>query len=431
MAMKIVRALQFSVPTSARHATYVYRLMYEFWGYIVHAPTTVTTPGGVPGFAYTTFPTNALEGTTVLATGADGVTTVDQVTFDSAGASFTNGMVGKYLVVWDSTTPGQEDGIYKITSRLSATQITVNVLNGGSPHPVTLRPRFTSRSSLKYRIVDVEAVAALPGWAVDQYFVMQMTPSISNPGQANSQVQWLVSSSSNGLSGGRFSGSPAGTWNGSAFTDGTAAVTTTSNSGLWANDSGSSTAGVISMWGDKDGLVAWFKFNGATSASYCHLEAPIRLASQAQDPNPLAIANEGVCTLYLSSVGNGYNNFHMAGTDGVIRRHTMMVKCMSGEGIGENSRPTGTINFFGDSRIAVSPPYNKTFLSRILLGQTGSPSSQYNLARAFIRYARVCPNQIPPWTKLGSSGEFFHIQNGICFPWDDATLGTNMIPFGY
>lgn len=432
MALKIVRAVQYQYSGGGvKDTAYVMRFLYEFWGYVIHAPTTVTTPGGFPGVAFSTMPANSLEGTLVLATGTDGVTTVDQTTFDSAGASFTSGMIGKYLVVWNSTTPGPEDGIYKITGRPSATQLTVNVANGGSPHPTTLFPRFTSRSSLKYRVVDIDNIGSLT-YANGQYVVFQMTPSISNPGQANSQVQVILRSTGSGIQSLGLVGSPAGTWTGAAFTDGMTEVTHTSNGqGMFGNSSNTTTIAQISMWGDKDGVVAWFKSNFSNFASYIHFEAPVRLATQVQDPNPLLIGAEGLCTLYLSSFSNGYNNFWMAGTDNVARRHRMMVKCLSGDGNGENGRPTATLSFMGDSRVSVSPTLNKTFLSRVLIGQVGSPSTQFTLARALMRYARICPNTTQQMTRVGDAGEFFHIQNGICFPWDNAIVGATLAPLGF
>jgi hypothetical protein len=415
--------MQFATPTvGGTPAAYIYKFMYEFWCYVVNGGASPTTPGGLASPTPTTFPANGLEGTSVVNSGTDGVTTLNQSTFDSASASFLTSVVGKYLVVWSDTSPGPEDGIYKITARLSATQLTVNVANGGTPAPVTLRPRLTARTGLRYRVVDVEGSIAA-GWSAGQYIVIQMTPSISNPGQANSQVQCTMQTTTQGA----FVGSPAGTWTGSAFTDPMASVTTTSNGGGWFNGTSSAAVGQISMWGDKDGMISWFKTNFISFASYFHFEAPIRLASAAQDPNPLLVGTDGVCTLYLSSFGAGYNSFHMAGTDGVNRRHRMLVKCLSGDGNGEAGRPTGTISFFGDSRITIVPPLNKTFLSKILIGQVGSPSSQFSLARAVMRYARICPNTLPAWVKVGNSGEYLHVQNGICFPWDNCTLGSSLV----
>lgn len=411
---------------------YVCRLLYEFLGYVISAPATTTTPGAVPAFAFNTFPANALEGTTVVSTGTDGVTTVDTDFFDSAGANFATSVVNKYLVIWDSSTPGVEDGIYKIVERLTANRVRIFVANGGSPHPTTKRPRMTSRSGLKYRLIDLDAVGSLAGWATGQYIVMQLTPSISNVGQANSQFQITITSTSSQLTAGSVVGSPAGTWNGSLFTDPTGAVTTTSNSGGFFNGSSSAALGQMSMWGDKDGVVLWFKHSASAFASYIHIEAPVRLASQAQDPNPLLIGCEGVCTLYLSSHSNGYTNFWMAGTDGVARRHRMIVKCYSGDGNGETSRPTATASFFGDSRIAKNNILNKALMSKVVIGQVGAPQAEFTLARAIMRYTRIIPNQLPPWVMVGNNGEsWLHIQNGICFPWDGTILGTNLIPFGY
>jgi hypothetical protein len=429
--MRIVRALQYTTLVSGRDMCYVCRLIYEFIGYVISAPATTTTPGGVPAGAFNTFPANALEGTTVIATGTDGVTTVDTDFFDSAAASFPTSALNKYLVIWDSTTPGVEDGIYKVVERQTANRLRIFVANGGSPHPSTKRPRMTSRTGLKYRLIDLDAVGSLAGWAANQYIVFQLTPSISNAGQANSQFQITITSGSGGLTSGFITGSPAGTWNGSAFTDSTGTVTTTSNSGGFFNGSGLAT-GQMSLWGDKDGIVAWFKHSISSFASYIHVEAPVRTATQLQDPNPLLIGCEGVCTLYLTSFTNGYNNFWMAGTDNVWRRHRMLTKCYSGDGNGETSRPTASAGVYGDSRIAKNNILNRALMSKVVIGQVGSPQTEFNIARAVMRYVRIIPNQLPAWVLVGNNGEsWLHVQNGICFPWDGVIMGTNLIPIGY
>lgn len=432
MALRIVRAMQFSYSGSGTRmdAGFFVRFMYEFWGYVINTPASQTTPGGFPGVAFQTFPANSLEGTTVLATGSDGATTVDQTTFDSAGASFTTNMIGKYLVVWSSASPGQEDGIYKILGRNSATQLVLNVRNGGSAHPSTRRPRFTTRSGLRYRVCDIEGIQALPGWVTGQYVVFQMTPSISNPGQANSQVQVVIRNASAGIKTIGMIGSPGGTWNGSAFTDAMTEVThVTNGQGMLADSISNPQSAQVSLFGDKDGMIAWFRTSG--NGSYVHFEAPFRLATQVQDTNPLLIGADGLCTLHLGVFSNGYNNWWMRGTDGTSRRHRMIVKCFSGDGNGENGRPTATVSFFGDSRLAVNQTFKKTFLSKVLIGQIGAPSTQFALSRCYMRYARICPNVLPAWTMLGDNDEWLHIQNGICFPWDGVFLGSNLIPLGY
>jgi hypothetical protein len=433
MALRIVRAMQFQYsPFLTRmEAGFIVRFMYEFWGYVIHAPASQTTPGGFPGVAFNTFPANSLEGSTVLATGSDGATAADQTTFTSASANFTTSMVNKYLVVWSSTTPGQEDGIYKILGRNSATQLVLNVNNGGSAHPVSRRPRFTTRTGLRYRVADIEGMQSLPGWATGQYIVFQMTPSISNPGQANSQVQVIIRNASSGIKTIGMVGSPGGTWNGSAFTDGMTEVTHTTNGQGMFPDSlvAPLTDAQISMFGDRDGMIAWFRGNG--NGGYVHFEAPFRLPTQAQDPNPLLIGADGLSTLHLGVFSNGYNNWWMRGTDGTSRRHRMIVKCLSGDGNGENGRPTGTVSFFGDARVGLNQTLKRTFLSKVLIGQIGTPSTQFTLARSYMRYARICPNVLPPWIMLGENDEWLHIQNGICFPWDGVFLGSNLIPLGY
>jgi hypothetical protein len=178
-------------------------------------------------------------------------------------------------------------------------------------------------------------------------------------------------------------------------------------------------------------MIAYFKDQSMSFSGYAYLEAPNRLATQAQDPNPLIVGTDGICTIHVGSFPFGFNNFWMAGTDGVARRHRMLVKCLSGDGNGETGRPTATISFMADSRISMAPTLNKTFTSRVLLGQVGAPSSQFNLSRATMRMVRICPNVMPPWSRIGDAGEFLHIQNGVCWPWDNVILGSNLIPFGF
>jgi hypothetical protein len=430
MAYKIVRALPI-VMNQNHYGAHLFRALYEFFCYCIQGGASTTTPVGLAATTPSNLPANTLEGTSVLSTGTDGVTTLGSTTFTSASPSvaFSSSMIGKHLVLWKPSSGDTNDSIYPITAVANGNTLSFDFSRGGNPDITTGHPSIRARTAINYRIIDMTATGPVGtnSYTLGQYVVFQLTPQ--NAGQANSQIQFLLRVGA-GQSGGMIM-SPAGTWSGSAFTDALAEVDPTTNNNGWTNYTGTATV-YVTMMGDVDGVLCFFR-GAESNGGYFHFEAPVRLASSSGDPNPIMCATDGVSGIYTSSFGNSYNNHWMGGTDGVNRRHRLQVKTLCGDGQTNN---TGIPNLifnqnFTDGRFAQNAPRNDAPMSEILLGQLGSPSSQFTLARALLKYVRMCPNAFPIMTRFGSSGQWLHIVNGICAPWDNMVFGSTLFPNGF
>ena len=67
MARKLLRALTFTQTTGSVFSAYVFKFMYEFWGYCVQGGASPTAPGaGAFPSGFSTMPVNFLEGTSLL-----------------------------------------------------------------------------------------------------------------------------------------------------------------------------------------------------------------------------------------------------------------------------------------------------------------------------------------------------------------------------
>jgi hypothetical protein len=433
MAYKICRALPIQLNEGV-YPVHIARLMYEFFCYCIQGGASPTTPVGLAPTTPQNFPANTFEGTSVLSTGTDGVTSLASQNFTSASPStpFSTSMVGKHLVMWKPGSGDTNDSIYPIVGFTSPNEIQIDFTRGGNPDSITLHPSIRARTGINYRVIDMtySGPVGTNSYTHGQYIVFQLTPQ--NAGQANSQVQFIFGQPNNSSSWGSLVGSPAGTWSGSAFSDGMSAVAPVSNGGGYTNGGGNPQLAFITMMGDTDGLVAWFK-GGETSAGYIHFEAPLRIATQVQDPNPLVIATDGVSGLYTSSFGAGYNNHWMAGTDGTARRHRLLTKSLHGDGSGyANTVPTTIIGQqFGDTRFSQNAVRGLSVLGQVLMAQIGAPATQFVLARALLRYVRMCPAAFPVMTRFTNPGQWIHIENGICFPWDNMIWGSTLALNGY
>ncbi len=434
---KFVRSL--TIATNASFATpFHLKLLYEFWGYVVNGASTPTAPatGAFPSSNPNNFPTNSLEGTSVQATGTNGSTTAGSSIFTSAGASFTTAMIGSVLVAWIPGSGSTDDSIYLITAVPSATTLQVVVANGGTPNVTTLQPTFTNRSSILYRVVNISGLSAL-SFATTDYIIFQLTPaSSSNPNasQATSQVQCIMNSVEGGTTGLNMIGSPAGTWTGSAFTDAMAAVTTQTN--VEGYDNGTPTNYTIT--GDLDGVWMIFKGLSGNGMSFIYFEAPTRVGTyptNTSDQNPLILATDGLCGIALQGGGAGtiLSNIYMAGSDGVSRRHVMQAKSVLGDGNQLNNlQPNNIISGDGinDVRLAYASDRGSTFVSPIMVGQTLT-STNFTRCRAILKQLYSCSAVVPLLHRLGTNGQYLHLENGICIVWDNTIMPIPLIPFGY
>jgi hypothetical protein len=436
---KFVRALQINTPGSIA-TPYLCKLMYELWGYVLYGASTPTAPAAAafPASNPNNFPANALEGTSVLATGTNGATINGSNQFTSAGATFTTAMIGSVLTMWVPGSGITDDGLYLITGVPNATTLQIQVANGGHPDPVTHQPVLTTRGSILYRVVNCSTLNAL-SWVTTDYIIFQMNPSASdnpNASQATSQVQ-IIMNGQGGTTGCNVIGSPAGTWTGAAFTDAMGAVTQQTNGGGFSNF----TPTIYTMTADFDGFFTFFHGSGAGTPAMSNLifEAPTRVGiypSTTSDQNPLTYVTDGFTGIYISggnSAQYSLNNFNMVGTDAVTRRHRMQVKNLTGDGTGatNNVQYNGIISQDGlnDIRLTYAFDRGSTFVSPILLGQTFTITN-FTRCRAILKQLYSCSPLVPNLHRLGSNGQYLHWTNGLCMIWDNTIMPISLIPFG-
>jgi len=192
MAMKFIRGLIYPNPNTNGTGLY-WRLkwIYEFWGFCVNGGASTTVPGGFAANNGIIFPTNFTDGTSLLASGVDGSTSVvtgdnfdGECIFTSPSATFTTDMIGKALVIWKPNSDSSEDSIYLITTVLNSNQIVFNANTGGTPNPSTKHPTMSARTGINYRVVDMFAgfnAAAAYGFGL----VLNFDADSINSGQGN------------------------------------------------------------------------------------------------------------------------------------------------------------------------------------------------------------------------------------------------------
>lgn len=432
MANHWLRGLQVLNGTTGGYTSGVsLRLIYEFWGYCVNGTTALTTPGGMPTTP-TNGPANGFEGTTVLATGSDGATTVDSASFTSASAPFTSAMIGSYLVVWDPGSGSSEDSIYRITDFVSSTEVVVDVTSGGSPDGTTLNLRLTTRSALRFRVVNLTTVSTLT-WAVGHYVVIQFNGPIVNAGQANGQVQFVIESSTTHVN---MYMSPGGTWTGAAFTDASSVIAATTNSSGWFNSSSTNALNYFTMIADEASLI-FLTSGGSMSAgtsSGFHFEIPTRIYTLAQDPNPIAGMTWGVEVLSSTNSNLIYGKgFRMVSQDTATYQYSCLTRSYRGNG---NTNTTADFQKaigqnLTDANVGQNRYSGDVLASQILLALVGV-SGQFQFGRCLLRrvlfYANVFGANED--RRLGASGEWISIRNGIAWPWDNARTGRKLNPGG-
>jgi len=224
MGMKFIRGMIYP-NANGSGLGFAWRLKwaYEFWGFCVNGTSSLTVPGGFAANNGVSMPTNFTAGTSLMASGSDGSHPVvtgnlfsgDCVFTAQSTTPFTPSMVGKALVIWKAGSNSSEDSIYVITQYISSNQILININTGGTPNVTTKHPSMTSRTSVNYRVVDMVTGAAFTGMN-GSFLVLETDASSINPGQANSQIQFVnlgIDNSSSigvGLSG-------TGSWNGTAI----------------------------------------------------------------------------------------------------------------------------------------------------------------------------------------------------------------------
>jgi len=455
MAIKFLRTLTCSTNGGATRVSHMMKMMYEFWGFCINGGASLTNPGGFATITPTTMPANFNGGTSLLASGSDGYTNATTIFrydgytnfYAQSTTPFLQSMVGKQLVMWKSGSGSSEDSIYNIINYISPSNIIININSGGTPStPDGYKPSVTSRAAINYRVIDLQTAATAT--SDGNYFVMQLDPTGINTGQANSQVKFTIATT-NTIMNAQLS--PAGTWNGSAFTDGTIVFTSSNGNAQMPN---ASTGNVnFTLTGDKDFLIGTFQ-NQTNSNTYgawmFHLEIPERLYTLAQDPNPITLllmgydqnlASTPFPRFQSSQSTNGYGGgFTMAThpTDtptNNVRAYRTLVKATAGDGNADfgGSGGSGITNLCGlsltDFRIALGPYSNVHVLaSKAILCLPGI-TGQFSLARVKLRRVRFTSTVLPVFSRFDSGGDFMQFYNGIALPWDKTVLPFTLYPF--
>jgi len=433
MARKYLRGLQYLTGTNGRDIPIFMKICYEFWGYCVNGGASLNTPGGMP-----TTPTNGpvdfFEGTSVLATGNDGVTSDLGINFTSMSANFTPGtFLGKYIVIWSHTDPNSTDNsIYRIIGVPNSKQLQLAPFSGGTVDISTLKNNLRSRSALNYRVIDVVA-ASQTAIASGNYFVGSLSgASTVNPGQASSQFQFLLRGSPQSFGQFGIVGSPNASWNGSAFVSavGTSNATLTERTTASTTNFTGTTTGVngyITLIADKDFFMGHIRSpNTNATGLYFYITVPQRLYTQAQDPNPLAIMVGGNQLTSAVATDSHSTSFGMVGFDGITRTCQLITKNFIGDGI---TGPTYTIGPNLGIFLATQTRTNQIIYSEALISSTGA-AGQFSLCRAKMRPMAFTSSNVPIYHLVGDIGEYIHMGNGVLWPWDGAILPYTILPLG-
>lgn len=410
---------------------------------IASASSGATLPQAVIAVNNTTsFPTS---GTVFIATSLG----VQQVTYNGTNAnSLLNcaGGTGTILTGAAVTTlsSSTDNSIYRIIAVNSTTQVVLSPYTGGTPDISTLKPNLTSRSALNYRVIDVVAASQL-AVASGNYFVGTMIgPGNINSGQSNSQFQFLLRGASAPFGAIGMIGSPNASWNGvSAFVSaGGPSATITERNTVSGNSYTGTTAnvvGVCTMIADLDFFFSHIKSSNSNNSTgfYFFVTTPLRLYTQAQDPNPMTIL---VGCNSLSTFNDSFfhisdslvNSFYMVGTDGVVRAQRLMSRNFSGD-----VNKVGTGNSIGVNwPLGPSLPASVGFQERmgqVVFGDALMVSDfagQFYLNRCKLRPFQFTQGNTPLYHLVGANGEFIHVGNGLLLPWDGSILPYNLLQQG-
>lgn len=414
------------------------KLLYEFWGYCVNGGDDPLTPGGFASVSGTNFPSGFDSGSnTLLAAGADGNTDFGSNVFSSNSVNFrtatTGSIVNKYVVVWKKDDPSPDDSIYRIIGTRDDNSVIVDVATGGTTR-LGGKAYFSSRSGLRFRLIDLVQVNNLSGWSgvLSQSLVMNLAaaPNV-NPNQAISQVKLDLTSSQAVV---KLVVSPSGSWTGGGFTDGTSPI-----SQSWFTAGGTAGQGQFYFIGGRDFLIIHLKgVDGAWNASSqiqpgLHLEVPQRLYPKQNDPNPIAWfmwTNSGGTDGLSPTTGSYATGFNMVCQDGVVRSWQTLARVPTADGthVHYSITPASGGLWYGFTQASVmypKPHFNVlsgTYMSTdAVLHQTGSiVNPQYCLSRARLRRVRFTGRNTPKYLRL--SERWVHIGGGVMWPWDGSEL---------
>lgn len=426
------------------------KVLYEFWGFCVNGTDSLTIPGGFVSTNYNNLPVGFESGsTTLLASGSDGITTFMSNEFTSESTDFrqlnlnvistestmNHGLMTKYCVLWKPDSDSKDDSIYRI-SGLGSTpnSILLEQYVGNGPRKGG-KNSFRDRTNINFRIIDINATTKLAGFASNQGMVIQLNgaPEV-NIGQDIPQARIAVTyaNTTNDYNNKEIKFtlqvSPGGTWNGSAFTDGSPI---SSNTFLFVYQYNST----FYMFGARDFLIfsIFNTFTNIPRVSGMHLEVPKRLYPIASDKNPVAWCTWVNNSTYdnrlsFSQTSAYWSGFSMFCEDNQVRNWNCITRVPLPIGTKHSTSITTTNqslyssqtipNYFGTANYNVDTTSYLT--SPILLHHTGSATdNQHSMTRCRLRRVRSTFDNIPVGTRFND--DWTYVGNGLLFPWDGSS----------
>jgi hypothetical protein len=422
------------IPASSHSESWIMRVLFEFWGFCVNGDNSLINPGlgaFAPVSGVYQIPWTSQTG--LLQSGSDGFTQQGMPFFNTVNATaFSASWVGKYLVTWQSGSTSTDDSIYLITQWIGSSSIRVNIQQGGTPDPVTRHLGFTTRTSINYRVVDINASAQFGLTSQQSALICQFSDAGNiNPQQPNSQAAIIWGNPPQGTSGAGFYYflSPSGSWglnSGSYnFTDPVGPITFGGgNTGYWSFGNG----GAMSLWGAGDFFISHIHNTGQTGSGW-HIEIPWRLYPQGVDPNPIVIIPYADYFITLTDGGNHYGGgiYMHSPPDNSLRRYYGMHRRIFGQD------DTNSVGFAGNGRFngAYFNPFNGKFYFSDLVTGTQDTPGQFQLARVRLRRMRALPPIVANFEIIGDKGEWLHVGNGVMWPWDNSLLQYNLFLAGF
>lgn len=434
---------------------YWMKLLYEFWGFCVNGTNDLKTPGGFATLGGT-LATNYIKmapgfesGSSVLiASGSDGSTSYGSKTFTAPSIDWTSGtMVGRHIVLWQSGSSSTDDSIYTIKKIIDSSSITVDTTTGGTVMSSSnYELRFSERSNINFRVVDLLAAHSLVGYASNDYMILQFNGNAINVGQANSQAKITLANGNSSLDQGKITLSASGSWNGSSFTDESPSLTpdgqTPGDSGIgfstYSWTSGINGINSFTLIADQGGIITHYGGSFTPAPSCFHIEIPKRLFPALKDPNPICCMNIGKVGVSSKQFGNTYPENWSSGwmvheplDNSTIRRHHAIVRNLSGH---NNS---GVMFVDGDMGYISSPRYQQAYYNTstkkfvvqdVILAHRLSLTS-YTMGRCQLRLTAFATGPYQKDTKLGQYGQWICADTGILYPWDNAQMPRSLFPF--
>ena len=412
------------------------KVLYEFWGYCINAPSSLDTPGAMLA---KTFPAG-FENGDVVESGTDGVTQ-----FSTPGYFFANSVtwssehVGKYVVMWKPGEESPDDSIYRILTVINTDTVLVDAMGGGGTVHLGNRPTFSDRSRIYFRVVGIETVGTLAGWTNDMGMVLTFSGSSAvNTGQLPSQIRVFVDTVS-GNQEVKLQASPSGSWNGSAFTDGSNIISPLRE---WTDFEDSTV--FLYFAGSKDHIISVMGSEDADSTySGIHIEIPKRMYPQEIDPNPIVFMTYG--TTLTSWDDDGFTggqaygtSLYSPGVDGTNQRawpaHRMFVSNIFEElSLNEpfwsnpgqaaefafQERSSGGIGYTGRYHEFEKNDVDRRVLSTDVVCYDRL-AARFTLGRFRLRKVRASHGNQPSGVRHGRN--WIHFRAGILLPWDNAII---------